>query len=181
MGRNAAKTFLNLGCGFKKLVGAEWINVDAHDVCRPDMVCDLNSFPYPWADDSIDHIYISHVLEHIPDWWMAFTECARILKVGGTIEIRVPDESSATALTYRDHHHVFSMCSFHGVSEAPAGTNAWAYTVKDSVPLRPESYQQVPHEKYAWMIRWCPWLLQFCASHLRNFIHEQVFVFRKIR
>ena len=171
---------LNLGCGTKKFIGKEWINVDAYRSCDPDIVWDLNKTPYPWESGSIDHIYMSHILEHVADWWPCFTECARILRPGGTLEVRVPDESSATALTYRDHFHVFSIWSFHGIQDAKHGTSAWAREVMDSVPLRMESYNQVPFEKYAWMIKWCPWLLRFCASHLRNYIHEQVFVFRKI-
>ena len=171
---------LNLGCGKKKFVGDCWVNVDAYQSCKPDVVWDLNKFPYPWETNSVDEIYMSHVLEHIPDWWSSFTECARILKPGGTLEIRVPDESSSTALTYRDHLHVFGQNSFHGIKGSAHGTSAWAIENKDTVPLEPVSYNQVPYEKYAWMIRWAPWLLRFCAGHLRNFIHEQVFIFRKI-
>ncbi len=177
MEANAGEVALNLGCGFKKFVG--WVNVDGYASCSPDVLCDLNKFPYPWEDNSVDRIYMSHVLEHIPDWWSAFNECARILKPGGVFEIRVPDESSSTALTYRDHFHVFSLYSFHGTQGATHGTNAWAVEVQNSVPLKLESYAQVPFRRYMWMIRWAPWLLQFCADHMRNFIHEQVFIFRK--
>ena len=179
MGNHVKKTLLNLGCGYKKFIGEEWVNVDAHSICSPDIVCDLNTFPYPWEDNSIDHIYMSHVLEHIPDWWGSFLECSRILKIGGTIEIRVPDESSSTALTYRDHHHVFSMLSFHGIQEASHGTNAWAKTEENSVPMILTGYGQVPFKRYNWMLRF-PWLLKFCANHMRNFIHEQVFYFQKV-
>lgn len=168
---------LNLGCGFKKMEGA--INVDAFSCCSPDVQWDLNTFPYPWDDNSVDEILMSHVLEHIPDWWQAFNECARILKPGGRYEVRVPDESSATALTYRDHFHVFSLMSFHGIHEANHGTSAWARENKETVPLKLESYSQVPYKKYNWMVKF-PWLLRFCAHHMRNFIHEQVFVFSKI-
>jgi len=178
MGKDAQKVVrLNLGCGEKKFVGDGWVNVDGYG--EPDVKVDLNKFPYPWKTNSVDHIYMSHILEHIPDWWSAFLECSRILKPNGTLEIRVPDESSATALTYRDHHHVFSIWSFHGVQGSGHGTNSWAKDEKNSVPLILEGYQQVPYKKYSWMIRFCPWLLEFCAAHLRNFIHEQVFIFRK--
>ncbi len=178
MEQHAGKTYLNLGCGTKKFVGAEWINVDAYRSCNPDFVWDLNTTPFPWETGSIDHIYMSHILEHIPNWWPAFTECVRILKPGGTLEIRVPDESSATALTYRDHHHVFSLVSFHGVKGTKSGTNAWAMEEQDTVPVKLTSWYRVPYHKYHWMIR-IPWLLSFCADHLRNFIHEQVFIFTK--
>ena len=168
---------LNLGCGFNKL--PEMINVDAYGVCNPDVIWDLNKFPYPWEDNSVDGIVAFHIFEHLIDWWPAFLECARILKFGGTLEIRVPDESSATALTYRDHFHVFSLASFHGIQEAGSGTNAWAHTVKETVPFKLVRYSQVPFKQYNWMLNF-PWLLRFCAKHLRNFIHEQSFIFYKI-
>jgi SAM-dependent methyltransferase len=180
MGADANETYLNLGCGSKKILGKQWINVDAYDTCEPDFIWDLNKTPYPWETGSIDKIYMSHTLEHLPNWWEAFKECSRILKVGGELEIRVPDESSCTALTYRDHVQAFSLVSFHGIQGAQAGTNAWAMTVKDSIPLNLERWHRVPFTKYAWMIRWAPWLLNFCADHLRNYIHEQVFIFRKV-
>jgi ubiquinone/menaquinone biosynthesis C-methylase UbiE len=170
---------LNLGCGTNTEPG--WCNVDAFENCNPDVVWDLNVTPYPWADNSVDGIQMRHVLEHLENWWEAFTECARILKPGGFLKIHVPDESSMTALTYRDHVRVFSLASFHGIVGRPSGTNAWAHSVKDSVPLVLEAYYQVPYKKYEWMTRWCPRVLRFCAEHLRNFIWEQQFHFRKIR
>jgi ubiquinone/menaquinone biosynthesis C-methylase UbiE len=167
--------FLNLGCGNNKLPG--YVNVDAYG--EPDLLWNLNEFPYPWEDNSIASIEMTHVLEHLDDWWGAFKECARILKPGGALHIRVPDESSMTALTYRDHNHVFSMVSFHGVLGLCSGTNSWAETEEHSVPLRLETYMQAPHQQYNWMLKF-PRILRFCADHLRNFIHEQRFLFRKV-
>ena len=37
---------LNLGCGYSKEPGMT--NVDAFDVCEPDVVWNLNNFPWPW-------------------------------------------------------------------------------------------------------------------------------------
>jgi SAM-dependent methyltransferase len=142
----------------------------------------LNVFPYPWGDDSVDGILMFHTLEHLDDWWGAFTECARILKVGAQLEIRVPDESSLTALTYRDHKHVFSNYSFHGIQDRRGfSTNAWAHLEDEIVPFEMVDYKRVPHNKYMWMTRWpFVYLLGFCADHLRNFIHEQRFLFTKV-
>ena len=167
---------LNLGCGLNKMVG--FVNVDKYG--KPDQFWDLDITPYPWADDSIDEIVLNHVLEHIGPWWDAFCECARILKPGGQLSINVPDASSDSAWTYRDHLHVFSPLSFHGIQGLTSGTNTWAITEEGTVPLRVMSYHKVPFSPYQWMIRWAPWLLKFCADHLRNFIWEQRFVFRKI-
>lgn len=168
---------LNLGAGLNPLP-KPFINVDAYGT--PDVRWDLNVTPYPWEDNSVDGIEMWHVLEHLDDWWAVFCECARILKVGGYLHIRVPDESSKTALTYRDHNHVFSLASFHGIAGRTSGTNAWAITEEGKVPLALVEYYQVPYTDYQWMIKWCPRILKFCADHLRNFIHEQRFIFRKI-
>lgn len=166
---------LNLGCGEKRFAGH--INVDNWG--EPDFKWNLQEFPFPWETNSVDGIEMWHVLEHLPDWWSAFEECARILKPGGYLHIHVPDESNRTALTYRDHYHVFSKESFHGIQEGNWGTNSWAETIAESVPLTMYDYRQVPFTKYNWMIRF-PRLLQFCAAHLRGFIWEQRFYFRKV-
>lgn len=54
---------LNLGCGFRKLPG--WLNVDASEACAPDQRVDLEAVPWPWADDSVSEVLLSHVLEHL--------------------------------------------------------------------------------------------------------------------
>ncbi len=54
---------INLGCGNKILPG--WVNLDKHDTYSVDVVHDLESFPYPFADDSCHEILMNHVLEHL--------------------------------------------------------------------------------------------------------------------
>lgn len=175
MGKTAAPLLLNLGCGFVKK--PEFVNVDAYG--DPDVWWDLNITPYPWADNSVDGIEMFHVLEHLENWWDAFRECGRILKPGGYLRINLPDASSDSALTYRDHVRAFNELSFHGIVDARHGTNAWAATEQETVPLRLVSHLKVPFERYAWM-HYCPPLLRWCANHLRNFIWEQQFEFRKV-
>lgn len=54
---------LNLGCGQHKVDG--YVNVDKFAECDPDLVWDLEIFPWPWADDSVSEIRLIHVLEHL--------------------------------------------------------------------------------------------------------------------
>lgn len=176
MGAVAKPLLLNLGAGSNRL--PDHVSVDNWG--DPDIKWDLNQTPYPWADNSVDGIEMWHTLEHLTNWWEAFKECARILKPGGYLHIRVPDESSSTAWGYRDHVAVFTEASFHGVEGTAHGTNAWASLETSTVPLMLEHYYQVPFKQYEWMARWCPWLLEFCSKHLRNFIWEQRFYFRKV-
>jgi len=178
LGKNGKPLLLNLGCGFNKF--RTHINVDAHEICKPDFVWDLESTPYPWEDNTFDGIDAYHVLEHVNNWWEMFSECARILKPGGYLQIRVPDESNSDALAYRDHVRVFTNASFHGISGYMRGNNAWAVGQENSVPLKMVSHMKVPEARYQWMGKWCPWLLKFCSDHLRNFIWEQRFIFEKV-
>jgi len=176
VGENRKPVLLNLGCGTVHEPG--FINVDAFG--NPDFIWDLEVTPFPWPDNSVDGIQMRHVLEHLDNWWECFEECARILRPGGFLRIHVPDASSDTALAYRDHKRVFSLASFHGIQGRPSGTNSWAATVEGGIPLVQEFYAQVPYNRFQWMAKYCPWLLRFCADHLRNFIWEQQFVFRKL-
>ena len=54
---------LNLGCGYNKREG--FVNVDSSPHCAPDLIHDLEEFPWPWADSSIDEILMVYVLEHL--------------------------------------------------------------------------------------------------------------------
>ena len=176
-----APVILNIGCGFAKMVPPA-INVDAFEICKPDILWDLNKLPYPWHTESVDQVYAFHILEHLDDWWASFLEITRILKVGGWLEMRVPDESSTSAGTYRDHKHIISACSFCGLQGSLIqrhNTNAWAASVDDSVPMKIEHYWKVPFPEFNWIQRWFPWLFRLLASHSRNWVWEQRFVFRK--
>jgi len=55
---------LDLACGNNKK-GADWIGVDVSKTSSVDIVHDLNIYPWPFEDNSIDEIYCSHYIEHI--------------------------------------------------------------------------------------------------------------------
>jgi predicted SAM-dependent methyltransferase len=78
---------LNLGCGLTQVAG--FLGVDLDPELHPDVVADVESLPF--EDDSVDEIYASHVLEHVPYDSPALTEWNRVLKPGGLITIIVPD------------------------------------------------------------------------------------------
>lgn len=83
---------LNLGCGFNKLDG--YLNVDCEPLCQPDCVADLEEFPWPWADESVDEIVASHCLEHVgatsETWIGILKEIWRVCKPGAHVAIMVP-------------------------------------------------------------------------------------------
>ena len=83
---------LNLGCGSKILNG--YTNVDKFDYYKPNIVHDLEKFPYPFDENSVEEIILSHVLEHIgqdPDIFNGIIkEFYRICKNDAIINIAVP-------------------------------------------------------------------------------------------
>lgn len=81
---------LNLGCGHNKKPG--YVNVDrAHG---PDVVHDLESFPWPWPDSSVDEIRAEHILEHLGREPIVFIgvmkEMHRVCRGGAKVHIVVP-------------------------------------------------------------------------------------------
>jgi SAM-dependent methyltransferase len=81
---------LNLGCGENHVSG--FINVDKYGT--PDVKHDLEVFPWPWEDNSIDEILMNHILEHLGETSDIFLsimkEIYRICKPGASIKINCP-------------------------------------------------------------------------------------------
>ncbi len=81
---------LNLGSGKNPKPG--YLNVDK--VGTPDLVCDLEKFPWPWETDSVDQITMHHVLEHLGEttevYFGVIRELYRVCCDGAAIEIIVP-------------------------------------------------------------------------------------------
>ncbi|MBX4192467.1 class I SAM-dependent methyltransferase [Candidatus Parcubacteria bacterium] len=96
---------VNFGAsGFNK---EGYINVDIRESVNPDVIHDLNIFPYPFADNSVDRIELTHVLEHLEKPFGVMHELHRILKPGGALYIAVPHFSRG--FTHAEHEHGFDV------------------------------------------------------------------------
>ncbi len=101
---------LQLGCGPRKRPGA--IGVDINPRSAADVICDLNSIPYPFVSDSFDLILCEHVLEHLDNVIQTMNELHRICKPHGRIFVEVPHYSSTYAFRDPTHKHFFSIHTF---------------------------------------------------------------------
>lgn len=115
---------LLIGCGNdrkKKITLAElpsrWtelVTLDMDPAVKPDVIHDLSSIPYPFADDTFDEIHGYEVLEHCGrqgDWrffFDQFHEFWRILKPGGHLIATVPLWDSKWAWSDPGHCRVIS-------------------------------------------------------------------------
>ena len=81
---------LHLGCGTKKLPG--WVNIDSVEGLKPDLIHDI-TLPLPYQNQTVDEILAEDLLEHFDKYmrFVVFGEWARVLKIGGTATIQVPN------------------------------------------------------------------------------------------
>lgn len=83
---------LNLGSGQRPLDG--FVNVDKYAAANPDVVHDLESFPWPWEDGSVDEVFCCHVMEHLGEdvetYLGIWREVYRVMKHGAVLTVVVP-------------------------------------------------------------------------------------------
>jgi len=94
---------LNLGCGSQILPG--YCNVDKFG--KPDLTWDLETFPWPWPDNEVEDVLMSHVLEHLgatPDIFLSvMQELYRICHGGALVKVVVPHPRSDLFLADPTH------------------------------------------------------------------------------
>jgi len=112
---------LNLGSG--RDIKEGWTNVDFIKAEGIDVVWNLDKFPYPFKDNSVDEILLNHILEHL--WYpeKVIEELWRITKYKGKITIRVPHFSCWAVWGDIIHKRTFthtSLFSFSSVKKRRA-------------------------------------------------------------
>ncbi len=84
---------IDVGCGERKVKidGYQMVSCDIRGEVHPDMICPIDAIPIP--SESYDLVFASHVLEHVKraDIYKTMKEWRRILKVGGKLQLIVPD------------------------------------------------------------------------------------------
>ena len=101
---------LDIGCSRNKIPGAIGIDVDPTSLA--DIFHDLNVYPYPIEENSIDKIYAKHIIEHLDNPRFFIRELYRILKPGGTALIETPHFSCRVAYSEPEHKLFYSYFMF---------------------------------------------------------------------
>lgn len=94
---------VNLLLGANYNARAGYINVDIEPLPGIDVICDLEK-PWPWADESVDHILAEDIFEHLHDPFHSMNEAWRVLKPGGVLNLRLPSTDGRGA--FQDPTHV---------------------------------------------------------------------------
>lgn len=96
---------LNLGAGEDYKEG--FTNIDWNPLAKPDVQHDLNTFPYPFEENTFDRVEAFHVIEHLDRPFDIMKEIHRILKPGGTLHMKVPHFSRG--FTHAEHKSGFDV------------------------------------------------------------------------
>ena len=88
------------------------IGIDIDPESHADILHDLNAYPYPIEESSIDQIYAKHIIEHLNDPRAFLREIYRILKPGANAFIETPHFSSYVAYAEPQHKLFYSYFMF---------------------------------------------------------------------
>jgi SAM-dependent methyltransferase len=92
---------LHIGCGQDKIEGASSLDIRAE--VQPDLVHNLDTFPWPIPDDTFDCVIALNIIEHLYNTEKVMEELFRISKNGALIYILIPHYSSSSAFTDPTH------------------------------------------------------------------------------
>ena len=130
---------LNLGSGKRFIPDA--VTVDWRPETSPDVVHDLNRFPWPLEDNTYDAVYCMDVIEHLEDIVKTMEEIHRVSKAGANVHITTPHFSCANSYTDPTHRHhlgIFSFDYFTGENQLDFYTKARFKKVRADLMFYPK-------------------------------------------
>jgi SAM-dependent methyltransferase len=110
---------LDVGCGIRKYPGS--IGIDVNPASAADVICDLDRFPYPFADRTFDGLRAIHVIEHLTDVIRTMEEFHRLVKPGGRVRIETPHYTDFSSFCDPTHKHHLNSFSFRYFGENHGG------------------------------------------------------------
>jgi predicted SAM-dependent methyltransferase len=143
---------LDLACGRNKQPG--YLGVDRVALEGVDRVVDLEAYPWPWPDASVETVYCSHFIEHVSDFCAFMNELWRVMIPGGTATIIAPYYTSMRAWQDPTHKRAISEASFlyankdwrtaNGLDHYPITCDwdfSYAYALAPELTTRSQEYR----------------------------------------
>jgi SAM-dependent methyltransferase len=155
---------LDVGCGIRKAPGA--IGIDRNPASKADVLCDLDRFPYPFADGTFDRVVAIHVIEHVADVIRAMEEFHRLVKPHGSIRIETPhytDFSSFCDPTHRSHLNSFS---FRYFGENHGGFGYYSHVRLREVKVRIKLLRLWRYLGFEFLVNRFTWYRKFWEHYL---------------
>jgi SAM-dependent methyltransferase len=128
------------------------LRIDINPRVQPDVLHDLDSFPYPFPDHTFSRIECYDILEHLDDLVNVMQEIHRIGRHKAPVIITTPHFSSSNAYTDPTHRHFLGYYSFDYFT----GENEWSF------------YTNVHFEKKDVYLHFYPSLINRCISIIAN-------------
>lgn len=101
---------IDLACGQRKEPG--FIGLDKFAGPDVDIVHDIETYPWPFEDNSVDEVICRHYVEHVKDLMAFMNELYRVMKTGAKAAIVAPYYSSIRAWQDPTHVRAISEVSF---------------------------------------------------------------------
>lgn len=140
---------VNLGAGSDILTG--YVNHDIMSLPGIEVVHNLNRYPWPWADGSIEEIKAFDVLEHVDDFIKAMEEISRILASGGRCHISVPYWNSWCVPSDPTHKRGFHESTFRFFDPESAYCKERPYYTKARFNVVAEQFILAPFGPYYYL------------------------------
>lgn len=137
---------INLGAGND--IRENFINHDIADLKGIDVVHDLNSYPWPWEDNSVDEILALDVIEHLDNFLLSMEEVYRILKIEGIINLKVPYWNSAYLFMDPTHRRGFHEATFYFFDPAKDHCKMRPYYTDARFSIVYEAFILIPFSPY---------------------------------
>jgi len=103
---------LSIGCG-KRPAEQNVVRLDKSPEVAPDVVWDLDEYPYPFENSSFSDVECLDVIEHLADIPRTMEELHRILKPSGLLKITTPHFSCVNSYADPTHRWHLSRSSFN--------------------------------------------------------------------
>ncbi len=101
---------LDLACGVNKK--ENFTGIDRNKEIKPDIIHNLDTYPWPFEDQSCFELHCNHFVEHVHSLNKFMEECHRILVPKGLLVISAPYYTSFEASMNPDHKRVINEKTF---------------------------------------------------------------------